>query len=59
MYVSDLSDAIWFSVKNFNKIPIILNIGTGKDYSVLDYYKVSKIIYPEAKFILVKKNLQA
>ena len=57
MYVSDLSDAIWFSVKNFNKIPIILNIGTGKDYSVLDYYKkVSKIIYPEAKFYFSKKK---
>ncbi len=57
MYVSDLSDAIWFSVKNFNKIPIILNIGTGKDYSVLDYYKkVSKIIYPEAKFYFSKEK---
>lgn len=57
MYVSDLSDAIWFSVKNFNKIPFILNIGTGKDYSVLDYYKkVSKIIYPEAKFYFSKEK---
>lgn len=57
MYVSDLSDAIWFSVKNFNKIPNILNIGTGKDYTVTQYYKkVSKIIYPEAKFYYNKKK---
>ena len=57
MHVSDLSDAIWFSVKNFNKIPIILNIGTGKDYTVENYYrKVSKIIYPRAKFYFNKKK---
>ncbi len=57
MYVSDLSDAIWFSVDNFNKIPSILNIGTGKDYTVKDYYKkVSKIIYPEAKFYYNKQK---
>ncbi len=57
MYVSDLSDAIWFSVKNFSKIPSILNIGTGKDYTVENYYrKVSKIIYPEAKFYFNKKK---
>ena len=57
MYVSDLSDAIKFSVKNFNKIPFILNIGTGVDYTVEDYYKkVSKIIYPNVKFYFNKKK---
>ena len=51
MYVSDLSDAILFSVRNFNKIPNILNIGTGIDYTVETYYKkVAKIIYPKVKF---------
>ena len=30
MYVSDLSNAILFSIKNFKKIPSILNIGTGR-----------------------------
>ena len=48
MYVSDLSDAINFSIKNFKKIPSVLNIGTGVDYTVESYYrKASKIIYPE------------
>ena len=51
MYVSDLSDAILFSIKNFNRIPNILNIGTGIDYTVEAYYKkVAKIIYPKVKF---------
>lgn len=51
MYVSDLSNAILFAIKNFKKIPSILNIGTGKDFTVENYYKkASKIIFPEAKF---------
>ena len=51
MYVSDLSDAIIFCIKKFDKLPNILNIGTGVDYTVEDYYKkVSKIIYPNVKF---------
>ncbi len=57
MYVSDLSNAILFSVKNFNKIPNILNIGTGIDYSVETYYKkVAKIIYPKVKFYFNKQK---
>ncbi len=51
MYVSDLSDAILFSIRNFDRIPNILNIGTGIDYTVEAYYKkVAKIIYPKVKF---------
>ncbi len=57
MYVSDLSDAILFSIKNFDKIPYILNIGTGKDYTIQEYYKkASKIIFPEANFYFNKKK---
>ena len=57
MYVSDLSDAILFSIKNFNRIPDILNIGTGIDYKVETYYKmVAKIIYPEVKFYFNKQK---
>ncbi len=57
MYVSDLSSAILFSLKYFDKIPNILNIGTGVDYTVKNYYKIaSKIIYPEAKFYFNKNK---
>ena len=57
MYVSDLSDAILFTIKNFKKIPNVLNIGTGKDYTVESYYKkASKIIFPGAKFYFNKKK---
>ena len=48
---------LFFSVKNFNKIPAILNIGTGVDYTVENYYKkVSKIIYPDVKFFFNKQK---
>ena len=46
-----------FSIKNFKKIPSILNIGTGKDFTVENYYKkASKIIFPEAKFYFNKEK---
>ena len=57
MFVSDLSDAILFSLKNFEKIPSILNIGTGIDYTIENYYKkAAKIIYPNAKYYFNKKK---
>lgn len=57
MYVSDLSDAILFSIKNFDRLPNILNIGTGIDYTVEAYYKkVAKIIYPKVKFYFNRKK---
>jgi len=40
MYVDDLTDAIFFIIKNFEKVPSCLNIGVGIDYSINDYYQV-------------------
>jgi len=45
MYVEDLIDFIFYSINNFDKIPNILNVGTGLDYTILEYYKtISEII---------------
>tara|TARA_B100001063_G_scaffold210454_1_gene208135 strand:+ start:756 stop:1706 length:951 start_codon:yes stop_codon:yes gene_type:complete len=38
MYVKDLIDCIYYSIEKFSKMPEIMNVGVGKDYSVLDYY---------------------
>ena len=38
MYVNDLIDCIYYSIENFSQLPEIMNVGVGKDYSVLDYY---------------------
>lgn len=39
MYSEDLADAIYFSIRNFEKLPQNTNVGLGYDYSILDYYK--------------------
>lgn len=41
MYVDDLADFIGFAVNNFSAIPQVMNVGVGKDYSILDYYKIA------------------
>ena len=45
MYVSDLIDFIFFAIKNITKLPKVLNLGTGIDYSIKEYYDlISKTI---------------
>ena len=45
MFSSDLVDFIWFAVENIDKIPEILNVGLGYDFSINEYYeKIAKII---------------
>lgn len=45
MYAKDFADFIWYSINNFEKIPEVLNVGTGLDYSIKEYYLIiSKII---------------
>lgn len=38
MFVSDLIDCLFFSIKNFNNLPSVLNVGVGHDHTVLEYY---------------------
>ncbi len=40
MYVKDLIDCLYYSIENFLEMPEVMNVGVGKDYSVLDYYKI-------------------
>jgi len=39
LYAEDLADAILLAVEDLHKIPNIMNIGFGLDYSVNEYYK--------------------
>lgn len=51
MYAGDFADFIFFSIKNIQKLPQYLNVGLGKDYSVLDYYnEVAKVINFKGRF---------
>jgi len=50
IYVDDLADACIYFMKKKTKESII-NIGTGKDFSILNYVKIiSKVLIPNKKF---------
>lgn len=39
MYAGDLADSIWYCVANFDKMPDLMNVGLGFDYSINEYYQ--------------------
>lgn len=47
MYISDFAEAVVLIIQNFNVLPELINVGTGKDYTVKDYYKM---VAKEMKF---------
>ena len=50
IYVDDLADACIYFMKKKTK-EVLINIGTGKDYSILNYVKIiSKVLIPNKKF---------
>ena len=52
MSPGDLASAIFHGLKNFNKIPDLINIGTGNDYSINEYYSiVAKVIGWKGRFV--------
>lgn len=51
MYIKDLIDFISFAIHNFNDLPEIINVGTGKDFTINEYYsKISKVIGYDGDF---------
>tara|TARA_B100001094_G_scaffold163836_1_gene158587 strand:+ start:5988 stop:6914 length:927 start_codon:yes stop_codon:yes gene_type:complete len=38
MYIGDLTNFILFSINNLDNLPNIVNVGTGRDYSIKEYY---------------------
>ena len=45
LYAGDLADAIYYSIDNFEKMPIVMNVSPGKDYSINEFYqKIAKVI---------------
>ena len=59
MYSADLADAIWFCIKNIEKLPNSLNVGCGRDYSILEFYEIaSKIINYKGIFKFDKNKPQ-
>ncbi len=55
MYVEDLADFIEWSLRNYDLLDNLTNIGLGYDYSVLEYYKeISNIVGFRGEFIFDK-----
>jgi GDP-L-fucose synthase len=44
MDAADLADFVFFALKNWEKIPEIINVGLGHDHSINDYYQTVAII---------------
>ena len=55
MYAEDLSDFIEWSLRNYEKLEPLTNIGQGFDHSVLDYYKeISRVVGYKGNFTFDK-----
>lgn len=39
MYAGDLADFIWHGLGQFETLPNVLNVGPGKDHTILEYYQ--------------------
>jgi GDP-L-fucose synthase len=51
MFIEDLINFILFSIKNIDDLPNIINVGTGKDYRIEEYYiKIANEIGYNGKF---------
>lgn len=52
MYAGDLADAIMKSLKEYDQISDLMNIGLGYDYTINDYYQIAaKVIGWNGKFV--------
>lgn len=52
MYAADLADCIWRSVDGLETIPDVMNVGTGIDHSVNEYYRaVADVIGYRGSFV--------
>ncbi len=52
MYARDLADFILYALKNFDRLPELMNVGMGCDYSVEEYYQtVAEVIGYSGDFV--------
>lgn len=59
LYVEDLVDFIFYSIKKFDSIPNNINVGYGRDFSIRQYYSyISKIMGWDGKFFFNKEKPQ-
>ncbi|MDE5603494.1 MAG: GDP-L-fucose synthase [Helicobacter sp.] len=57
MYAEDLADFVYYALKNFERMPKIINVGRGEDFSITEYYEViAEVIGYKGNFIYNTKK---
>jgi GDP-L-fucose synthase len=52
MFAEDLCDFIAFAIDSYEKLPEIMNVGVGLDYSINEYYEVAaRVIGFQGQFV--------
>ena len=52
MYAGDLADCIWYGVEHFDRLPDMMNVGLGYDYTVNEYYEaIADVIGFKGRFV--------
>jgi GDP-L-fucose synthase len=52
MYAGDLAEFVRYSIENYERLPDLINVGTGIDYSINQYYAtIAEVIGFQGKFI--------
>jgi GDP-L-fucose synthase len=52
MYAGDLADAVLRSIKHFDSLPYIMNVGLGHDYTINEYYQITaKVLGYNGSFV--------
>jgi len=52
MYASEVADAIFWAIDHIEQLPDVLNVGTGVDYTINEYYlAVADVFKYEGKFL--------
>lgn len=51
MYAADMADGVWTALARLDRMPQVMNIGIGTDYSINDYYETAaRVIGWEGRF---------
>lgn len=41
LYAGDLAEALWMAVERYESLPDVINIGTGRDFTVNEHYRIA------------------
>jgi GDP-L-fucose synthase len=52
MYAEDLAGLIFYCIEHFQKLPDLMNVGLGHDYSVNEYYRIAgEVVGYKGRFV--------